>query len=46
MRRLDWRHLSDEKFPVILGADVIYEAGLVPLVANLLARFSRRGAWG
>ena len=37
-RRLDWRALPDERFPVILGADVIYEAPLVPLVANLLAK--------
>ena len=37
-RRLDWRDLPDERFPVILGADVLYERRLVPLVANLLAR--------
>lgn len=35
-RRLDWRALPDERFSLILGADVIYEAPLVPLVANLL----------
>jgi predicted nicotinamide N-methyase len=35
-RRLDWRDLPDERFSLILGADVIYEAPLVPLVANLL----------
>lgn len=35
---LDWRNLPDERFPVILGADVLYERRLVPLVANLLAR--------
>lgn len=35
---LDWRDLPDERFPVILGADVLYERRLVPLVANLLAR--------
>jgi predicted nicotinamide N-methyase len=35
-RLLDWRNLPDEKFSLILGADVIYEARLVPLVANLL----------
>lgn len=37
-RMLDWRDLPDEQFPVILGADVLYERRLVPLVANLLAR--------
>jgi predicted nicotinamide N-methyase len=37
IRRLDWRLLPDETFAVILGADVIYEARLVPLVAQLLA---------
>ncbi len=35
---LDWRHLPDATFPVILGADVLYERPLVPLVANLLDR--------
>ena len=30
--------LPDEQFPVILGADVIYEPPLVPLVANLLGK--------
>jgi predicted nicotinamide N-methyase len=34
---LDWRDLPDERFPVILGSDVIYEPRLVPLVANVLA---------
>jgi predicted nicotinamide N-methyase len=38
MRRLDWRNLPDERFSIILGADVIYEARLVPLVAGLLAQ--------
>jgi predicted nicotinamide N-methyase len=37
-RLLDWRDPPDEQFPVILGADVLYERRLVPLVANLLAR--------
>ncbi|MGO9919602.1 MAG: class I SAM-dependent methyltransferase [Isosphaeraceae bacterium] len=37
-RLLDWRSLPDERFPLILGADVLYEARLVPLVANLLDR--------
>ena len=38
IRRLDWRNLPDEQFSRILGADVIYERPLVPLVANLLAK--------
>jgi predicted nicotinamide N-methyase len=37
-RPLDWRDPPEEQFPVILGADVLYERRLVPLVANLLAR--------
>jgi len=37
-RLLDWRNLPDERFPLILGADVLYESRLVPLVANLLDR--------
>ncbi len=37
LRRLDWRQLPFERFPVILGADVLYEKRLVPLVTNLLA---------
>jgi predicted nicotinamide N-methyase len=37
LRRLDWRDLPDERFPVILGADVLYERRLVPLVAGVLA---------
>jgi predicted nicotinamide N-methyase len=37
-RSLDWRDPPDEQFPVILGADVLYECRLVPMVANLLAR--------
>jgi predicted nicotinamide N-methyase len=37
-RRLDWRDLPDEQFPVILGADVLYERRLVPLVSRLLSR--------
>jgi predicted nicotinamide N-methyase len=35
-RLLDWRDLPDERFPLILGADVLYETRLVALVANLL----------
>jgi predicted nicotinamide N-methyase len=37
-RKLDWREPPDETYPVILGADVLYERRLVPMVANLLAR--------
>ncbi|HEU5115623.1 MAG TPA: methyltransferase [Isosphaeraceae bacterium] len=35
---LDWRTLPEDRYPLILGADVLYERRLVPLVANLLAR--------
>jgi predicted nicotinamide N-methyase len=45
-RLLDWRDVPDEEFPVILGADVIYEARLVPLVANLLAGMLAPGGIG
>ncbi|WP_422927373.1 class I SAM-dependent methyltransferase [Singulisphaera sp. PoT] len=36
--RLDWRELPETQYPVILGADVLYEHRLVPLVADLLAK--------
>jgi predicted nicotinamide N-methyase len=42
-RILDWRALPGEQFEVILGADVIYESRLVPLVANLLAELLAPG---
>jgi predicted nicotinamide N-methyase len=45
-RLLDWRDLPDERFPLILGADVIYEARLVPLVANVLAAMLAPGGVG
>ena len=45
-RLLDWRNLPDERFPVILGADVIYEARLVPLVAGVLAAMLASGGVG
>jgi predicted nicotinamide N-methyase len=45
-RRLDWRDLPAEQFPVILGADVTYEAPLVPLVANLLCKLLAPGGLG
>lgn len=34
--RLDWRDPPAEQYPVILGADVLYERRLVPLVAGLI----------
>ena len=34
---LDWRDPPDERYPLILGADVTYERRLVPLVAGVLA---------
>lgn len=36
--RLDWRELPETRYPVILGADVLYEHRLIPLVADLLAK--------
>jgi predicted nicotinamide N-methyase len=45
-RVLDWRNLPDEQFSIILGADVIYEARLVPLVANLLGKLLAPGGLG
>jgi predicted nicotinamide N-methyase len=36
--RLDWRDLPDERHPVILGADVLYERRLVPLVVGVVDR--------
>jgi predicted nicotinamide N-methyase len=35
---LDWRSVPVARFSIILGADVIYERRLVPLVAELLSR--------
>jgi predicted nicotinamide N-methyase len=46
LRRIDWRNLPDEQFPIILGSDVIYEARLVPLVANLLSKLLAPGGLG
>ena len=45
-RLLDWRDLPDEQFSVILGADVIYEARLVPLVADVLGKMLAPGGVG
>jgi predicted nicotinamide N-methyase len=35
--RLDWRESPAARYPLILGADVLYERRLVPLVANVLS---------
>jgi predicted nicotinamide N-methyase len=43
---LDWRDLPAERYEIILGADVIYERRLVPLVANLLATMLAPGGLG
>jgi predicted nicotinamide N-methyase len=45
--RLDWREPPDETYSLILGADVLYERRLVPLVAGVLARMLAPGgeAW-
>jgi predicted nicotinamide N-methyase len=45
-RRLDWRHLPEERYPIIFGSDVLYEAGLVSLVAGLLYRLLAPGGVG
>ncbi len=44
---LDWRELPDETYPLILGADVLYERRLVPLVAGVLSKMLAPGgeAW-
>jgi predicted nicotinamide N-methyase len=46
VRQLDWREFQDDRFPIILGSDVIYEARLVPLVADVLARLLAPGGAG
>lgn len=45
--RLDWREPPADTYPLILGADVLYERRLVPLVAGVLARLLAPGgeAW-
>jgi predicted nicotinamide N-methyase len=45
--RLDWRSPPAEVYPLIFGADVLYEQRLVPLVAGVLARMLAPGgeAW-
>jgi predicted nicotinamide N-methyase len=42
-RLLDWRELPDERYPVILGADVLYESRLVALVSELIDRMLAPG---
>jgi len=41
--RLDWRSLPDIQFERIIAADVLYEARLVPLVAEVVARLLAPG---
>jgi predicted nicotinamide N-methyase len=45
-RLLDWRNLPEERFAVILGADVTYETRLVPLVARVLSAMLAPGGLG
>ncbi len=40
---LDWRSPPDERYPLILGADVTYEKRLVPLVAGVIASMLEPG---
>ena len=44
---LDWLDLPEERYQLILGADVTYERRLVPLVTTLLAQLLDKGgeAW-
>lgn len=44
---LDWERLPQTRYPVILGADVLYERRLVPLVCDLIAQMLSPGgtAW-
>jgi len=35
-RRLDWREPSGGPYPVILGADVLYETRLLPMIGDLI----------
>ena len=41
--RLDWRDPPDDRYPLILAADVLYERRLVPLVVDVLARMLEPG---
>jgi predicted nicotinamide N-methyase len=45
-RLLDWRDPPDERYPVILGSDLLYERRLVPLLAKLLHRMLAPGGLG
>ena len=45
-RLLDWRHLPEETYHVILGSDILYERRLVPLVSTLLAKLLQPGGLG
>jgi predicted nicotinamide N-methyase len=40
---LDWRDPPEERYPLIVGADVTYETRLIPLVAGLVARMLEPG---
>lgn len=40
---LDWESPSSERYDVILGADLLYEQRLVPLVVNLIDRMLAAG---
>jgi len=40
---LDWRFPPEERYPLILGADVTYEKRLVPLVAGVIAAMLEPG---
>ena len=44
---LDWNDLPKDRYPVILGADVLYEKRLVPLVCDLIRTMLEPGgtAW-
>ncbi len=42
-RILDWRRPEARRYPVILGADVLYEKRLVPLVADVIAAMLEPG---
>ena len=44
-RLLDWRNLPDESYPVILGSDVLYDAGLSPLWRTCWPNSSSPAAW-
>jgi predicted nicotinamide N-methyase len=40
---LDWRSLPEERYDLILGADVTYETRLIPLVAGVIAGLLEKG---